>query len=109
MTTTQSLHIVKIEDHEGDGRCSECNREGLRWICTLSDGTTVGTECARKIVGFKPAPKSYNWAAGFTATAKRAEGNTTFVLWRNGNRVAVTRNAILVAVGGSQTGAKFGF
>jgi hypothetical protein len=55
------LHAVKVEDHEGHGICRQCDRENLRWIVTLSDGSTVGTECARTVLGYKPAPASYRW------------------------------------------------
>lgn len=54
--TTPKLTITKIEDHEGNGHCTACGRENLRWICTLSDSTKVGTECAKKVLGWKPQP-----------------------------------------------------
>ena len=71
--STATVTLVKIEDHEGNGECRECGRTGLRWIATLSDGTHVGTECAKQILGWKPTPKTYTWVADFTAIAKVVE------------------------------------
>lgn len=96
------MTMVKIEDHEGNGHCSACQREGLRWIVTLSDGSQVGTECAKTIIGVKPDPKSYTWTADFTAVAEHNEYGDTLVLWqhKNGTATRETRNGYLVAVGG---------
>jgi hypothetical protein len=99
---TATVTLVKVEDHEGNGECSECGRTGLRWIATLSDGTTVGVECAKKVMGWKPAPKTYAWTADFAATAEHIECGETFILWtaKTGNATRETRNGNLTAVGG---------
>jgi hypothetical protein len=80
---SSAVTLVKVTDHEGHGVCGLCQREGLRWICTLSDGSTCGVECAKRVMGWKPAPKSYAWAADFTAVAEHREGTQVFVLWRH--------------------------
>lgn len=99
---TPRLTITKIEDHEGNGRCSACDREGLRWICTLSDSTTVGTECAKKLVGYKPAPKQYQWVADFAPVAEHVDGGSVFVLWQHkqGTATRETCDGHLSSVGG---------
>lgn len=96
------LHAIKIEDHEGNGICTACGREGLRWIVTLSDGTQVGTECTKKILGYKPQSKHYNWIADFEIIAEHNERGTYFVMWqqKNGRETRETRDGSLVSVGG---------
>lgn len=100
--TTATLTIARIDDHEGDGDCSNCGRTGLRWIATLSDGTKVGLECAKKILGFRPAPQKYQWIADFTPIAEYVEYGSTYVLWKHkvGNGTRETRDGVLVSVGG---------
>lgn len=100
--TAAKMSIVRIDDHEGDGDCSSCGRTGLRWIATLSDGTHVGLECAKKILGWKPAPTSYNWIADFSPVAERVEFGETFVLWQHKtrNQTRETCNSVLISVGG---------
>ena len=71
MTTTK-LTIDKVEDREGNGICRHCDREGLRWIFILSDGSEIGSGCARKVLGYAPAPKSYAWAAHVEPVATTA-------------------------------------
>jgi len=99
---TQTVHMVKIEDHEGEGRCGACQREGLRWIVTMSDGSQVGTECAKRVMGFKPAPKTYAWVEHFTPVAEHTEYRQTYVLWQHkaGTATRETMNGTLMAVGG---------
>jgi hypothetical protein len=100
--TTATLTITRIDDHEGDGECSSCRRTGLRWVATLSDGTAVGLECAKKILGWKPAPASYNWIADFTPVAEHVDYGDTLVMWQHktGNQTRETCNGVLVTVGG---------
>ena len=106
--TMQRLHVVKVEDHEGDGTCRECGREGLRWIVTLSDGTQVGTECTKKLLGVRVTPTKHQWVTAFVAVAEHVEtapnGDTqTWVMWAHKNNPAATRetrNGHLVSVGG---------
>lgn len=96
------LTVLKIEDHEGAGHCGQCGRDNLRWICTLSDGTAVGTECAKKVLGWKPQPKHYNWIGDFQIIAEHNERGTHFVMWqrKTGIETRETRDGGLVAVGG---------
>lgn len=97
-----TLSIVKINDMEFEGRCTVCQREGLRWVATLSDGTGVGLECAKKVLGFKPKPVTYQWVPLYTAIAEYREGGHAWVLWqrKNGTETRETRNGHLMAVGG---------
>lgn len=68
-----SLSIRMIHDREFTGDCGSCTRTGLRWVAELSDGSFVGLECAKKVLGFKPLPKTYNWMEGYTLTATYIE------------------------------------
>lgn len=101
MTTTK-IHLVKIEDHEGDGRCGACGREGLRWIAVLSDGTQVGTECAKAVLGYRPTARDYSWVVDYTAVAEHVEYGVTYIMWQHkrGARTVATRNGVLDTVGG---------
>lgn len=100
MNTTK-LHITKFEDHEGDGRCGHCGREGLRWIAVLSDGSKCGTECAKRVLGYAPAPKSFNWIAGCEVIAEHADKWTTSVVYRNAaGRTFLAENGVLMVIGG---------
>lgn len=112
MTTTN--HLIRVEDHEGFGTCGHCDREGLRWIAIVSvDGQTVavGTECAKRVLGWKPTPKSYAWVEHFTVVAEHTEPyrmygsdapTTTYTLWqhRNGTATRETTNGVLTSIGG---------
>lgn len=106
--TNTALRIEKIEDREGFGVCSHCGREGLRWIATLSDGSGCGLECAKRVVGFKPAPTAYRWAEHFEAVAEYRETNGygdvlgVWVLWqhKSGTATRETLNGNLQTVGG---------
>lgn len=106
-TTTAHLTITRIEDREGEGDCSHCQRTGLRWIVILSDGTAVGVECAKKVLGYKPAPKSYQWVQHFTVEATKVERwpngeETHWAMWtrKDGRETRETSNGVLVTVGG---------
>lgn len=111
MTATTTLHIAIIEDHEGDGECGNCGRTGLRWIATLSDGSKVGVECAKKLLGYRPTTKSFDWVQYFRVEAEHVEtapnGEQTFwAMWvRKDGRTETreTRDGYLVAVGGVRT------
>ena len=100
--TAVTLTVAKIEDYEGSGHCTLCGRENLRWICTLTDGTKVGTECAKKVLGWKPQPKNYQWIGDFRIAAEHVEYGTTFVMWQHktGRETRETRDGGLTAVGG---------
>ncbi|URM87337.1 hypothetical protein SEA_BANQUO_6 [Gordonia phage Banquo] len=99
MTTTK-LTVTKYEDAEGDGRCQQCGREGLRWLAVLSDGSRCGVECAKAVVGFKPAPKAYRWIAGCEVVAEWCECGATFVLYRDGAVGRLAMNGSLMTVAG---------
>jgi hypothetical protein len=99
MTTTQTLRIARFEDHEGDGRCGHCEREGLRWIVRLSDGSGVGTECAKAVLGWKPAPRDYKWIIGFSVVAETVAYGETFAVWQNGARFALTQSGRAISHG----------
>jgi hypothetical protein len=103
--TAATITISRIDDTGSDGECSSCGRTGLRWIATLSDGTVVGLECAKQILGFRPAPKTYNWIADFTAVAEHVEHEDTWVLWQHktGTQTRDTRNGVLMNIGGART------
>ena len=98
-----TLTITKIEDLEGDGQCGECGRNGLRWLATLSDGTRVGLECAKKVLGFRPKPLAYDWIADYEISAEHSECGSHYVMWqRKGNPgfTRETKNGSLMQVGG---------
>lgn len=103
------LTLAKVEDHEGTGDCSECGRQGLRWIARLSDGSGVGFECAKKILGFRPVAKDFVWQAYYSPVAEHREGADVFVLWQAiGTEVyegqsRETLNGLLFKVGGVST------
>ncbi len=101
-TVERKPTVVKIEDHEGSGECQSCGRTGLRWIVTLSDGSKVGTECAKKVMGWTPAPKSYAWVADYTPVAEHVIGAEHFIMWqhKHGNRTRMTINGVLYQDGG---------
>ena len=100
-----TIRIAKIEVFEGTGECSACGRVGLRWIATLTDGTRVGLECAKKILGFKPAPTKYRWVEDFQIIAEHGEYGEHHALWRHksGGQTRETVNGVLIRVGGCQT------
>lgn len=100
-TTAAKLTIEVIRDCEGEGRCGACDREGLRWVAQLSDGSNVGLECAKRVLGFKPAPKSYNWQADYTLKGTLSKGAEFFGVWihTNGRAAAITRNGVMVCNG----------
>lgn len=102
--TAAKVTIEIIRDCEGDGRCGACGREGLRWVAQLSDGSNVGLECAKRVLGFKPAPKSYNWQAAFTLTETRRTYGAFWGLWvsESGKAAAVTLNGNLQCSGGAE-------
>lgn len=108
MTTTTALTVSHISDEDGFGTCAACDREGLRWLVHFNgDHLPVGLECAKRVLGFRPTPKTYNWMQGFTPTRTlvEAEGTrhqVTWVLYTNAQgRTASTRNGNLQAMGGA--------
>jgi hypothetical protein len=102
MTTTPTL--IRVEDHEGDGRCGHCGRENLRWIAILSDGNHVGLTCANRIFGWKLAAADFSWVADFEMVAEHTEHSVVWALWKHKTRNATrqTRNGHLDMVGGAR-------
>lgn len=97
------LHITKIEDHEGFGRCSECGRENLRWIVVLSDGTRVGTECAKKVCGIAVNTRKLGWLASCTEIDEYSTKWETFTLYAHKTiegRTLLAINGVLYNLGG---------
>lgn len=91
MTTTQTkLTVETIEDHEFEGRCGHCGRENVRWIVCLSDGSKVGIECSKKLLGYKIQPKTYNWMPDFELVATYRDYGAVHALYQHKTRPAVT-------------------
>ena len=82
MTNTQTLTVHKVEDYEGNGECGHCDRTGLRWMVTLSDGSKVGSQCAKKLMGWKATPKNFDWTAKFNVVEEKTIVHDHFVLWQ---------------------------
>ena len=101
MNTTP--HLIRVEDHEYEGTCGHCGREGLRWIAILSDGSAWGTACTKKALGLAvPTPRNLFWLEDYTPAAEHTEGGVTFVLWQHKRSSATneTRNGHLTTIGG---------
>lgn len=61
-----------------------CGKTGVRWIVYLSDGSRVGGECAKKIMGWAPTKRTHGWVQGLTAVAEKTIcGGALAVLWRS--------------------------
>lgn len=105
METASTLALVQIDDVEGEGECSHCGRPGLRWIAVLSDGSRVGVQCARKLLGIPIAKRNFEWVAAFDVVATHVEHGVHHVLWRHKTYTETreTRNGILHQVGGAWT------
>lgn len=103
MTNTQKITVWKVEDHEGNGECSACGRTGLRWVTFLSDGSRVGGECAKKILGWAPTKAKFSWLTGMTLIAEKSvdNGHGHAVLWQSqsGRGGALAINGYLQAAG----------
>lgn len=110
MRATARVTLVRVEDREGAGTCLVCGREGLRWVCVLSDGSQVGTECAKPVLGWKPTPQQYKWTPDYRPVAEHDDGELPsggrciYVLWQHktGSTTRETRNGRLTAVGGAR-------
>lgn len=103
----EKLTIVMILDHEYEGRCDECKREGLRWVARMSDGSGVGLECAKKILGYRPSPDRFKWTEFFTPVFEYRESETSiWVLWEHKkhgrSRTRSTKNGYMMADGGAR-------
>ena len=88
-TDTKAPHVIRVEDHEYEGTCSHCGREGLRWIVVMSDGATIGSGCMKKALGIPaPAPASYRWVSNYTMTAEYVNrAGQSYALWQHRNKV----------------------
>jgi hypothetical protein len=64
MTETPAPRIDHILDAEGEGVCSECGRENLRWLVVFTDNVATGTECTKKRLGWAPTRKALDAFAG---------------------------------------------
>lgn len=97
----ETLTVWKVEDHEGNGECRECGKTGLRWVTVLSDGSRVGGECAKRILGWAPTARKFGWVTGKTAIAERTEFGARFVLWTNSAATVgvISRNGVDVTSG----------
>ena len=93
MTTTKPT-ITKVLDREGEGCCQECGRTNVRWIAVLSDGSTVGSECAKKITGQAFSPAKYAPLAGAVEVASGIDCGATWTLFKNGARGILTLNGL---------------
>jgi hypothetical protein len=102
MNTTSKLHITKVEDHEGFGRCGQCERENLRWVVVLSDGTRVGTECAKRACGIVVKAATYQWMTEYEPVAEYADKFETAVVYqhRTSDRTRLVVNGYLQVNGG---------
>lgn len=100
-TTTAPLTAWKIEDHEGAGECQQCGKTGLRWVTLLSDGSRVGGECAKRLLGWAPTKASFGWVTGKRAIAERTDHGDHFALWTDEASRAgiITRNGVAVTQG----------
>lgn len=96
------LHIEKIEDYEGGGFCSACQKDNLRWIVTLSDGQKIGTECAKKALGYAPKPAAYSWIKDYKPIREYKDKWETAVVWKHktGTNTRLTVNGHLQMTGG---------
>lgn len=100
MTT---LTVWRVEDHEGTGECQRCGKTGLRWVTYLSDGSRVGGECAKRLMGWAPTKKNFSWVTGMTLLAEGDMSKTQRVaLWqREGTAwAAISVNGNATAFGG---------
>lgn len=106
--STPKLSVSHVEDHQDrDGVCGHCQRENLRWIMVLSDGTKVGSSCMKKVLGWSVPTKKIDWVVGKTLVATKvftSGGETvTYTLWTTeGGRTSEARNGYLNSVGGAR-------
>lgn len=98
-----TIHVVKVEDHEYEGTCGACGKQGVRWIVTLSDGSTVGGECAKRILGWAPTKASHGWVTGMIPVQEATSFGDHWVLWqaKKGYKSVISRNGYAQAVGGT--------
>lgn len=73
--------VIKVTDYEYEGTCTACGKESVRWIVSLSDGSHVGGECAKKILGWAPTAKGFSWVTGMTAIVEEIIEGQSIVVW----------------------------
>jgi len=103
MNTEAKPTVVRVEDCEYEGTCTMCGRENVRWIVIFDDGSRVGGECAKKILGWAPTAKKFSWVTGmkpFITASSRMDGNVTVWKHENGVRGAISVNGYPQTFGG---------
>ncbi len=97
------LTVWRVEDHEGNGECQRCGKTGLRWVAYLSDGSRVGGECAKRLLGWAPTRKGFSWVTGLFVVAEGSmSASQRVTLWSDeaGYRGVVSVNANACFAGG---------
>jgi hypothetical protein len=98
MTTTKPT-ITKVLDRQGEGCCQECGRTNVRWVAVLSDGSTVGGECAKKITGQVFSLKKYAPLAGAHEVISGLDCGTTWTVLEGPGRAFLAANGLPKASG----------
>ena len=91
--------ITKVLDREGEGECQECGRTNVRWVAVLSDGSTVGGECAKKITGQVFSPTKYAPLAGAREVISGLDCGTTWTVLEGPSRAFLAANGLPKASG----------
>jgi hypothetical protein len=94
------LTVAKVLDREHEGVCQECDKQNLRWVLVLSDGSMVGVECARKLTGEAFTAKKVEWVAGAVEVASGIDCGATVVLYRRGNGAVIAVDGRPMMMGG---------
>ena len=101
-TGMTKLTVVKVLDREHEGVCQECDKQNLRWILVLSDGSTVGIECAKKLTGAAFTAKKVEWVAGAVEVASGMDCGATVVLYRRGDGAVIAVDGRPMMTGGME-------
>ena len=79
-----TLTVWRVEDHEGNGECQRCGKTGLRWVTYLSDGSRVGGECVKRLMGWAPTARNFSWLTGMSLVSEGDLSPTQrMTLWRS--------------------------
>jgi hypothetical protein len=95
--------VVRVEDREYEGTCSMCGKESVRWIVVFDDGSQVGGECAKKILGWTPTAKKFSWVTGMTPVISGQDDcGQNIVVWKSksGVRGVISVNGHPMTFGG---------
>jgi hypothetical protein len=109
MNATATIRLVMAHEFEAhDGACGACPKKNLRWVFQLSDGSMVGSECAKRLLGYKPSRLDYGWVERYRPVAHYTEGAAHWVLWtqksaEHGIGTRETRDGVLMGTGGNRT------